>query len=133
MNTVRVNLGHRSYDIYIGSGILDRLGSWVREVTAGDKALVVSNSTVFGFYGEAVSRSLAAAAPACGRSLALVSRSDSTLRGHFPGELRALAAKGRLPVTTTLLGLGAVDEGDEAANGREDLAIDLVARPGGTP
>jgi 3-dehydroquinate synthase len=61
MNTVRVNLGSRSYDIYIGSGILSRLGSWVREVSSGDKALVISNSTVFALYGETVSRSLAAA------------------------------------------------------------------------
>ncbi len=31
MISVRVNLGARSYNIYIGNGILAGLGSWVRE------------------------------------------------------------------------------------------------------
>lgn len=58
MITVRVELGPRSYNIYIGGGLLGRLGSWVREISAGDKALVVSNRTVFALYGETVSKSL---------------------------------------------------------------------------
>ncbi|MDD4767937.1 MAG: 3-dehydroquinate synthase [Desulfotomaculaceae bacterium] len=59
MITVGVDLGARSYNIYIGSGILGRLGSWVRESSAGDKALLVSNRKVFALYGETVSNSLA--------------------------------------------------------------------------
>lgn len=37
-----------------------------------------------------IGRNLGAAARAAGRAVAVVSRSDSTLRGHFPGEVRAL-------------------------------------------
>jgi uncharacterized protein YgbK (DUF1537 family) len=37
-----------------------------------------------------VGRNLGAAARKAGREVAVVSRSDSTLRGHFPGEVRAL-------------------------------------------
>ncbi|MFX4263363.1 3-dehydroquinate synthase [Pelotomaculum propionicicum] len=59
MITVRVDLGSRSYNIYIGSGILGGLGSWVREISSGDKALLVSNRKVFDLYGEIVSKSLA--------------------------------------------------------------------------
>jgi 3-dehydroquinate synthase len=59
MITVQVNLGSRSYNIYIGSGILGSLGTWVREVSAGDKALVVSNRKVYGMYGDIARKSLA--------------------------------------------------------------------------
>lgn len=58
MITVRADLGDRSYNIYIGSGILGRLGCWVRESASGDKALLVSNRKVLALYGEAVSASL---------------------------------------------------------------------------
>ncbi len=58
MITVPVNLGPRSYNIYIGSGILCRLGGWVRESTTGDRALLVSNPRVLALYGEIVSKSL---------------------------------------------------------------------------
>lgn len=39
----------------------------------------------------AIGHNLLAASRAAGRNVAVVSRSDSTLRGHFPGELEALA------------------------------------------
>jgi uncharacterized protein YgbK (DUF1537 family) len=38
-----------------------------------------------------IGRNLVEAARQVGRELAVVSRSDSTLRGHFPGEVEALA------------------------------------------
>jgi 3-dehydroquinate synthase len=59
MITVVVDLGIRSYNIYIGSGILGMLGTWVREVAPGDKALVVSNRKVFGLYGDIIRKRLA--------------------------------------------------------------------------
>jgi uncharacterized protein YgbK (DUF1537 family) len=39
----------------------------------------------------AIGRNLVEAAQRAGRAFAVISRSDSTLRGHFPGELEALA------------------------------------------
>ncbi|MGQ9687093.1 MAG: four-carbon acid sugar kinase family protein [Thiobacillaceae bacterium] len=39
-----------------------------------------------------IGRNLLQAAQRAGRSFAVISRSDSTLRGHFPGEVEALAA-----------------------------------------
>lgn len=59
MITVRVDLGSRGYNIYIGSGILGGLGSFVREVSPAEKALVVSNCKVFEIYGEIIGKSLA--------------------------------------------------------------------------
>lgn len=58
MISVRVNLGARSYNIYIGSGILARLGGWVKECADGDQALLVSNRKVLALYGPKVSDSL---------------------------------------------------------------------------
>jgi len=41
--------------------------------------------------GRTIGQNLAAASAAAGRDVAVVSRSDSTLRGHYPGEVNALA------------------------------------------
>ncbi len=58
MIMVPVNLGPRSYPIYIGSGILDGLGSLLKESNYGKKALLVSNPAVYQRYGEIVKNSL---------------------------------------------------------------------------
>ena len=46
-DTVRVELGERSYDIVIGRGSLSRLRERLREVSAARRVMVVSNTTVF--------------------------------------------------------------------------------------
>lgn len=50
-----------------------------------------------------VGQNLAAAAERSGRRVVLVSRGDSTLRGHFPGELEALSAGYKRPPDATIL------------------------------
>jgi uncharacterized protein YgbK (DUF1537 family) len=50
-----------------------------------------------------IGRNLRAAAEQTGRAFAVVSRSDSTLRGHFPGEVDALAEALDQPVDAWLL------------------------------
>lgn len=52
-----------------------------RSLTAADAAAL----------NREIGRNLAAASARTGRAIAVVSRSDSTLRGHFPGEVTALA------------------------------------------
>ncbi|MDN5293135.1 MAG: 3-dehydroquinate synthase [Eubacteriales bacterium] len=52
IQTVKVNLGERSYCIQIGSGLLVEAGRWVREVKEPCRVMVVSNHTVFSLYGE---------------------------------------------------------------------------------
>ena len=51
----------------------------------------------------AVARNLLAASRAAGRDFAVVSRSDSTLRGHYPGEVDALTAALGQSVDATLI------------------------------
>ncbi|MGW8272081.1 MAG: 3-dehydroquinate synthase [Thermodesulfovibrionales bacterium] len=57
MESVRVDLGARSYDVIIGQGILDEVGTRIRELDFSSLA-VVSNPTVFGLYGSRVANSL---------------------------------------------------------------------------
>ncbi|MFA5352862.1 MAG: 3-dehydroquinate synthase [Thermodesulfovibrionales bacterium] len=57
METVRVELAERSYDIVIDRGILPALGQRLREFRF-TRVAVISNPTVFGLYGAAVMASL---------------------------------------------------------------------------
>lgn len=56
--TIRVNLGERSYDIIIGSTILARIGDTLKSFSLSPKIAIVSNPTVYPLYGNAVSESL---------------------------------------------------------------------------
>lgn len=58
MNTIRVGLGDRSYDITIGSGILSRLGRSLSAFKFSGRVAVISNPTIHRLYGEAVENSL---------------------------------------------------------------------------
>ncbi|ACX51806.1 3-dehydroquinate synthase [Ammonifex degensii KC4] len=61
MKTVRVELGDRSYPIYVGEGLLARVGELTRQHLPGRRLMVISNSTVTGLYGEVLKESLEAA------------------------------------------------------------------------
>lgn len=58
VTTVKVNLGAKSYPIYIGENILPRIGRKARELGIGNKVMVVTNPTVGGLYGQTVVGSL---------------------------------------------------------------------------
>ncbi len=51
MKKVRVNLGERSYDILIGSGILSKLKGILKRLKPGKAAIVVTNPTINQLYG----------------------------------------------------------------------------------
>ena len=55
---VRVELGERSYEIHIGSGLLARLGPMVRKVAPGNRAAIISDQTVAELYGQQAVQSL---------------------------------------------------------------------------
>lgn len=57
MNTLKVDLGHRSYPILIGSGLLGDKALLGKHIRSGD-VLVVSNTTVQPLYGAAVLEAL---------------------------------------------------------------------------
>ena len=58
MEILNVNLGDRSYPIYVGAGILDSLGQRLREAGLARKVAVVTNPTVAQLYLDAVHGSL---------------------------------------------------------------------------
>ncbi|MFT5366510.1 MAG: 3-dehydroquinate synthase [Candidatus Latescibacterota bacterium] len=72
METVRVELGERSYDILIGHGCLESLGALYTERGLGKSAAIVTNPTVAALYLDGVKRSLEAA----GVSVTVVSVPD---------------------------------------------------------
>lgn len=62
MNSViHVNLPQTNYDIAIAPGSLEQVGHHLQQLNLGKKVLLVSNPTVFEYYGETVVASLQAA------------------------------------------------------------------------
>lgn len=57
-DTVRVDLGARSYDIIIGAGELSRLGDRLRAVTTSDRVAVVTDENVHALHGAAIAKAL---------------------------------------------------------------------------
>jgi 3-dehydroquinate synthase len=47
---VRVDLGARSYDIFVGSGLIDRAGEYLRSVLSQPRAVIVSDGNVAPLY-----------------------------------------------------------------------------------
>ena len=58
VENIKVELGERSYQITLGAGILDTVGSLCRGLGLGGTAAVVSNTTVAPLYYQAVRASL---------------------------------------------------------------------------
>ncbi|MEE9523595.1 MAG: 3-dehydroquinate synthase [Thermodesulfovibrionales bacterium] len=58
MEKIRVELGDRSYSIYIGSGNLDEIGERVSRFKFSPRIAIVSNPTVFDLYGKRVKGAL---------------------------------------------------------------------------
>ncbi len=58
MLTENLDLGDRSYSIYIGTGLLDKLGNLLRKIVPAGKAALISDTTVYNLYGSQVEESL---------------------------------------------------------------------------
>lgn len=61
MEKYTVDLGPRSYDIFISPGLLAQAGRYLREAGCKNKILLVSNDKVFGLYGAQVQDTLTGA------------------------------------------------------------------------
>src|SRR5437899_12548795 len=55
---ITVRLGHRSYPIVVGSGVLSTVGERLRALGVGSRAVLVSDDSVLRLHGEAVTQSL---------------------------------------------------------------------------
>lgn len=58
MQTIDVELGNRSYPIYIAGGLLEEIGQRMSSLSLGKKALLITDSNVGEIYGDRVQESL---------------------------------------------------------------------------
>lgn len=56
--TCKVALGENSYNIRIGTGILETAGDEIRQIYTGKKALVLTDETVYSLYGDRLQAAL---------------------------------------------------------------------------
>ena len=57
--TLKVGLGERAYDVVIGHGLIAEAGERIAPLVKGTRIAVITDTTVFGFHGEALLDSLA--------------------------------------------------------------------------
>jgi len=112
MKKVGVDLGERSYEVRIGGGLLERLGSWLKENGYSGRAVIITDTTAGGLYADTVSRGLTVA----GFAVTLLEvppgeaqKSLETAAGLYHKLTEALAER-----TTPVLALGGGVIGDLA-------------------
>jgi 3-dehydroquinate synthase len=59
MKKLKVELGAYGYEMRIGTGLLARVGLWLKEREYSGKAIIVTDTTVEGLYAEVLERGLA--------------------------------------------------------------------------
>ncbi len=59
MKKVKLEAGSGSYEIRVGSGLLPRVGLWLKERGFTDKAVIITDNTVADLYGDTLERGLA--------------------------------------------------------------------------
>jgi len=59
MKKIKVELGENSYEIRVGSGMMERIGLWLREKDFSGKAVIITDSNVGPLYASVLERSLA--------------------------------------------------------------------------
>jgi len=58
MRTIKVNLKNRSYQILIGNNILEFLGGYLKKLSPGDTAYIITNYRIRRLYGSIIAKSL---------------------------------------------------------------------------
>ncbi|MFC1917504.1 3-dehydroquinate synthase [Chloroflexota bacterium] len=58
MRNIKIALGKNSYEIRIGSGILNQTGSWLKELGFSGKLVVITDDTVMKLYGDLLRQNL---------------------------------------------------------------------------
>jgi hypothetical protein len=115
MKTVDVQLGDRTYPIYIGNGLLDRRGELLRKHIPGKKVLIVTNETIAPLYLDKW--------VLLGFWTRQTVSTNSSLRRHMwltwvlCRTIKALTADGKLTVETVIL-----------PDGEDHKSLDVVAK-----
>jgi len=111
MKTVHVDLGSRSYDVFIGRGLLDRVAELVKGKVPGPVA-IISDNTVSDLYAQRLEQKFAEAGlqPFC---LTVPAGESSKSMENVSRLLSSLAEK-KVPRSGTVIGLGGGVVGDLA-------------------
>ncbi len=112
METVRVELGSRSYDILVGAGIMSQAGRLMAPVLARPNAIIVSDETVAGLYLDPLAAALKSANIAF-RSIVLPPGEQTKDFAHLQGLLEGML-EARVDRQTTVIALGGGVIGDLA-------------------
>ncbi|CAA7618699.1 3-dehydroquinate synthase [Magnetospirillum sp. UT-4] len=128
-DTLTLDLGERSYDIHIGTGLVDRAGTLMRPVMRGSRAFVVTDDTVAPLYLDRLLASLDAAGITHGHTI-LPHGEHTKSFAHLEALIEALL-DARCERSTTLVALGGGVIGDLAGFAAAILqrGIDFVQVP----
>ncbi len=114
MPAVTVNLGSRSYDVRIEAGLLSGLGAAVAAMPKARAAVVISDSTVAGLYGQAAIDSLRQAGLAAALAQFPAGEASKTLATYSRLFDDLFAAKPAVDRDTIIVALGGGVTGDLA-------------------
>jgi 3-dehydroquinate synthase len=112
---IKITRSSSQYPIAVGSDLIRNIGDWTKELGLAKKkgkVAVISNATVFGFYGDTVERSLKQAGFTVSNYLIGDGERHKDLR-TFENTLKYLSAQ-RLSRTDSVLALGGGVVGDLA-------------------
>jgi len=112
MKTVTVTLGNRSYNIYVGTGLLKQAGRLLKDAGLSGKAIIITDSKVCGLYGEQLRQILESADFDAG--LIDVPEGEQHKSIETAGKLYQELVKLRAERTTPILALGGGVIGDLA-------------------
>lgn len=128
MHTIRIEAS-RSYDVTVGSGLLQECGRRIRAVTEAEHAFVVSDGTVFVHYGRTVMERLQGAGFLV--SHYVFPQGEKSKNLHTYGELMESMCSRRLTRNDVVVALGGGVVGDLAGFAAATYArgMDLVQLP----
>lgn len=109
---IRIAAPSASYDVFVGAGLLDELGSLLAPLSPSTETFVIADSTVAPLYLERVRTALEAAGFTVGSAVFPAGEAHKNL--STLGELLEGMAKSRLDRTGTVIALGGGVTGDMA-------------------
>lgn len=110
MKTIRISLKDNSYDVYIGKGLLERVGELLQPILPSSKVMLVADPIVYRLYGQKCIDSLCSAGFQVAESLIKVGEESKSLEQAQKLYGAALAAG--LDRKSTFLALGGGVTGD---------------------
>ncbi len=112
MESIQVALAQNPYEISIAAGNIDRLGEKCRDLNLGKKVMVVSNPTVFGYYGQRAIASLEQAGFQAEIAPCILEDGEAYKTRESVTQIQDLALEQGLERSSTMVALGGGVIGD---------------------